>query len=300
MTINKIFVVGSGLMGSGISQVCAQAGIEVLLYDIDSKALERAVRSMEWSLNKFFEKGKIAEDSATIMKRVRTVSDFSDAGEADLLIEAVFENLELKREVFQKLDKAANPKALIASNTSAISITELAAATHRPDKVLGLHFFSPVPMMQAVEVIKGLGTSEETAQRGKAFAIGIGKEPIMVNRDVAGFVINRINFPSTMEAMRLVEQGVATVEDIDKGLKLASGRKMGIFETGDMVGLDVTHGALMAMYQETGDPRWYPPLLLRKKVTAGQLGRKTGKGWYEYHEDGTRKTENGKAGTGKK
>ncbi len=300
MTINKIFVVGSGLMGSGIAQVCAQAGIEVLLYDIDSKALERAVRSMEWSLNKFFEKGKIAEDSATIMKRVRTVSDFSDAGEADLLIEAVFENLELKREVFQKLDKAANPKALIASNTSAISITELAAATQRPEKVMGLHFFSPVPMMQAVEVIKGLGTSEETAQRGKAFAIGIGKEPIMVNRDVAGFVINRINFPSTMEAMRLVEQGVATVEDIDKGLKLASGRKMGIFETGDMVGLDVTHGALMAMYQETGDPRWYPPLLLRKKVTAGQLGRKTGKGWYEYHEDGTRKTENGKACTGKK
>jgi 3-hydroxybutyryl-CoA dehydrogenase len=300
MTVNKVFVVGSGLMGSGISQVCAQAGIEVMLYDIDSKALQRAVQGMEWSLNKFFEKGKIAEDSATIMKRVRTVSDFSDAEEADLLIEAVFENLELKREVFQRLDKAANSKALIASNTSAISITELAAATRRPDRVLGLHFFSPVPMMQAVEVIKGLGTSEETAQRGKAFAIGIGKEPIMVNRDVAGFVINRINFPSTMEAMRLVEQGVATVEDIDKGLKLASGRKMGIFETGDMVGLDVTHGALMAMYQETGDPRWYPPLLLRKKVTAGQLGRKTGKGWYEYHEDGTRKTENGKAGTGKK
>ena len=289
MTINKVFVVGSGLMGSGISQVCAQAGVEVLLYDIDPEALKRAVKSMEWSLNKFFEKGKITEDGATVMKRVRTVSDFSNAGEADLLIEAVFENLDLKREVFQNLDKTARPEALLASNTSAISITELAAVTKRPEKVLGLHFFSPVPMMKAVEVIKGLATTDETAETGKAFALQIGKEPIMVNMDVAGFVINRINFPSTMEAMRLVEQGVATVEDIDKGLRLASGRKMGIFETGDMVGLDVTYGAMMAMYRETGDPRWYPPMLLRKKVTAGQLGRKTGKGWYEYNEDGSRK-----------
>lgn len=291
MTINKVFVVGSGLMGSGISQVCAQAGIEVLLYDIDPEALKRAVKGMEWSLNKFFEKGKITEDGATVMKRVRTVSAFSEAGEADLLIEAVFENLELKREVFQKLDEAAGPNALLASNTSAISITELAAVTQRPEKVLGLHFFSPVPMMKAVEVIKGLATSDETARLGREFALRIGKEPIMVNRDVAGFVINRINFPSTMEAMRLVEQGVATVEDIDKGLKLASGRKMGIFETGDMVGLDVTYGAMMAMYRETGDPRWYPPMLLRKKVTARQLGRKTGRGWYEYNEDGTRKKD---------
>jgi 3-hydroxybutyryl-CoA dehydrogenase len=291
MTIKKVFAVGSGLMGSGISQVCAQAGLDVLLYDIDEEALERAVKSMEWSLNKFFEKGKITEDGATVMKRIRTVSDFSEAGEADLLIEAVFEDLELKREVFQKLDKSAGPNALLASNTSAISITELAAVTTRPEKVLGLHFFSPVPMMKAVEVIRGLATSDETARLGREFALRIGKEPIMVNRDVAGFVINRINFPSTMEAMRLVEKGVATVEDIDKGLKLASGRKMGIFETGDMVGLDITYGAMMAMYRETGDPRWYPPMLLRKKVTAGQLGRKTGKGWYEYNEDGTRKKD---------
>ena len=144
-------------------------------------------------------------------------------------------------------------------------------------------------MMQAVEVIRGVSTSEETARAGKAFVLRIGKEPIMVNRDVAGFVINRINYPSTMEAMRLVEQGVATVEDIDKGLRLASGRKMGIFEIGDMVGLEVTHSAMMAMYEETGDPRWYPPLLLRRKVKAGHLGRKTGKGWYEYNPDGTRK-----------
>ncbi|MBT3256793.1 MAG: 3-hydroxyacyl-CoA dehydrogenase family protein [Deltaproteobacteria bacterium] len=289
MGINKVFIVGSGLMGSGISQVCAQAGIAVFLYDIDREALNRALKNIEWSVNKFFEKGKIKEDAATVMQRIQTVSDFSKAGDADLLIEAVFENLELKREIFRKMDEAAGPEALIASNTSAISITELASVTDRPDKVLGLHFFSPVPMMQAVEIIKGLATTDETAIRGKAFVLQIGKEPIMVNRDVAGFVINRINFPSTMEAMRLVEQGIASVEDIDKGLRLASGRKMGIFETGDMVGLDITYGAMMAMYQETGDPRWYPPMLLRKKVTAGQLGRKTGKGWYEYNEDGTKK-----------
>lgn len=289
MDIRKVFIVGSGLMGSGIAQVCAQAGIEVIIYDIDREALDRALKNIKWSVNKFIEKGKVKEAMATIIGRIKTVSDFSEAGGVDLLIEAVFEDLELKREVFQRADEAVGPEALIASNTSAISITELASVTNRPDKVLGLHFFSPVPMMQAVEVIKGLATTDETAIRGKDFVLQIGKEPIMVNRDVAGFVINRINFPSTMEAMRLVEQGIASVEDIDKGLRLASGRKMGIFETGDMVGLDVTYGAMMAMYHETGDPRWYPPMLLRRKVKAGQLGRKTGRGWYEYNEDGARK-----------
>ena len=289
MGIRKVFIVGSGLMGGGIAQVCAQAGVEVIVYDIDKEALGSALKNIEWSVNKFVEKGKVKEDKATIMGRIKTVSDFSEAGSVDLLVEAVFENLELKREIFRKMDEAADPEALIASNTSAISITELASVTDRPDKVLGLHFFSPVPMMQAVEVINGLATTDETAIRGKDFVLQIGKEPIMVNKDVAGFVINRINFPSTMEAMRLVEQGIASVEDIDKGLRLASGRKMGIFETGDMVGLDVTYGAMMAMYQETGDPQWYPPMILRRKVTAGQLGRKTGKGWYEYNGDGSMK-----------
>ncbi len=289
MGINKAFIVGSGLMGSGIAQVCAQAGIEVFLYDISAEALKKALKNIEWSVSKFVEKGKLTEDRDTIMNRITTVSDLSNAATVDLIIEAVFESMDLKQEIFKKIDEISGPEALIASNTSAISITELASVTKRPQRVLGLHFFSPVPMMQAVEVTRGLTTTEETARRGKEFVIQIGKEPIMVNRDVAGFVINRINFPSTMEAMRLVEEGVATVEDIDKGLRLASGRRMGIFETGDMVGLDVTYGAMMAMYQETGDPRWYPPMILRRKVKAGQLGRKTGRGWYEYNEDGSRK-----------
>ena len=289
MTINNVFIVGAGLMGSGIAQVCAQAGIHVNLNDVSQEALDKGLKNIAWSVGKFVEKGKLSEDKDTILERIQPVTDFSKAAEVDMAIEVVFERKDLKQEIFKKLDQECGPNAMIASNTSAIPITELAAVTNRAEQVLGLHFFSPVPMMQAVEVIRGVSTSEETAQAGKAFVLRIGKEPIMVNRDVAGFVINRINYPSTMEAMRLVEQGVATVEDIDKGLRLASGRKMGIFEIGDMVGLEVTHSAMMAMYEETGAPRWYPPLLLRRKVKAGHLGRKTGKGWYEYNPDGTRK-----------
>jgi 3-hydroxybutyryl-CoA dehydrogenase len=289
MQIKKVFVIGSGLMGSGIAQVCAQSGIEACLYDISQEALDKAIKSISWSVGKFIEKGTLKEDLKTITGRISTSASLAAAADADLVIEAVFEKLDIKQNTFRQVDQVAKPTALIASNTSAIPITELAAVTKRPAQVLGLHFFSPVPMMQAVEVIKGIATSDKTAESGREFVLAIGKEPIMVNRDVAGFVINRINFPSTIEAMRLVEAGIATVEDIDKGLRLASGRRMGIFETGDMVGLDVTYGAMMAMYEETGDPRWYPPLLLRRKVKAGQLGRKTGKGWYEYNKDGSRK-----------
>ena len=289
MGIQKVMVIGSGLMGSGIAQVCAQAGIEVYLHDVSKDALVKAIKTIDWSVGKFIEKGKLKEDRDSIMSRIQSITDFNDGKRVDLAVEAVYERLELKQDIFQKLDRICHPDALIASNTSAIPITELAAVTNRPEKVLGLHFFSPVPMMQAVEVIKGAATADRSVDKGKEFVLQIGKEPIMVNRDVAGFVINRINFPSTIEAMNLVEQGVASVEDIDKGLRLAAGRRMGIFETGDMVGLDVTYGAMKAMYEETGDSRWFPPLLLRRKVKAGHLGRKTGKGWYEYNEDGSKK-----------
>ena len=289
MSIQNVLVIGAGLMGSGIAQVCAQAGIQVALHDVSRDALDKALKGIDWSVGKFVEKGKLTEDRESIINRIEPIADLSATTRVDLAIEAVFENIELKRDIFQKLDRICPPETLIASNTSAIPITELAAVTKRPEKVLGLHFFSPVPMMQAVEVIKGAATYDDTAAAGKAFVLQIGKEPIMVNRDVAGFVINRINFPSAIEAMNLVEQGVASVEDIDKGLRLASGRRMGIFETGDMVGLDVTYGAMKAMYEETGDPRWYPPLLLRRKVKAGHLGRKAGKGWYEYDDDGRKK-----------
>lgn len=289
MDFKQIMVVGSGFMGSGIAQVCAQAGLEVLLTDVSENALKKALKGIEWSVKKFVQKGKLEEDQSTIMDRIHIINDITEGRQVDLVIEAVFEDRDLKQDLFNRLDASCQPETLFASNTSAIPITDLAAVTQRPEKFLGLHFFSPVPMMAAVEVVRGMATSEETMSVGMAFVQRIAKEPIRVNRDVAGFVINRINFPSTIEAMRLVEEGVATVEDVDKGLRLASGRKMGIFETGDMVGLDVTYGALMSMYNETGDGRWYPPLLLRRKVKAGHLGRKTGKGWYEYDTDGTKK-----------
>ena len=288
MEIKRVMVVGSGLMGGGIAQVCAQAAIDVYLNDASEEALKKAVKNIEWSVGKFIEKGKLTEEKETIVGRITPIKDIDKGKDVDLVIEAVFEQLELKQQIFEKLDRLCAGHTLLASNTSAIPISDLAAATHRADRVLGLHFFSPVPMMQVVEVIRGISTTDETAGAGAYFVKKIGKEAIMVNRDVPGFAINRINFPSTIEAMNLVEQGVVSVEDVDKGMRLGLGRKMGIFETGDMVGLDVTYGALMAMYHETGDSRWYPPLLLRRKVKAGHLGRKTGRGWYAYDSDGNK------------
>ena len=290
MQVKKVIVVGSGLMGSGIAQVCAQAGIQVFINDVSQAALNKAIKNIEWSVGKFIEKGNLTEKKETVVGRITTIKDLKkdQVQDVDLAIEAVFEQLELKQRIFEELDQMCSPNTLLASNTSAIPISDLAAVTQRAAKVLGLHFFSPVPMMQVVEVIKGISTADETAKIGQEFVIKIGKEPIMVNRDVPGFAINRINFPSTIEAMNLVEQGVVSVEDVDKGLRLGLGRKMGIFETGDMVGLDVTYGALAAMYKETGDSRWYPPLLLRRKVKAGHLGRKTGKGWYQYDKNGNK------------
>jgi len=289
MAIKKVFVVGAGLMGSGIAQVCASAGLRVSLYDVAGEAVERALKNIEWSAGKLVEKQQIQGPLDAIMGRISPTSDLAAVADVDLCIEAVFEKQDLKQEVFGKLGSAAKPETLLASNTSAIPISTLAAAVPHPKRVLGLHFFSPVPMMQAVEVVRSQFTSDEVFAQGKAFVEAIGKEPILVHKDVPGFLINRINFPATIEAMRMVEAGVGTVEDIDKGLRLAAGRRMGIFETGDMVGLDVTCGALTAIYEETKDPRWYPPAILRRKVMAGQLGRKTGIGWYEYNPDGSRK-----------
>jgi len=289
MDIKKVFVVGSGLMGSGMAQVCPTAGLGVILSDVNREMLERALKNIAWSAGKLVEKQKAEGPLDAIMARITPTDDLALAAEANLCIEAVFEKLALKQDVFRDLASVVGPETLLASNTSAIPISSLAAGIQHPERVLGLHFFSPVPMMEAVEVVRSQFTSDEVFAQGKAFVEAIGKEPILVHKDVPGFLINRINFPATIEAIRLVEAGVGTVEDIDKGLRLASGRRMGIFETGDMVGLDITCGALTEIYEETKDPRWFPPAILRRKVAAGQLGRKTGKGWYEYNPDGTRK-----------
>ncbi len=289
MDIKKVFVVGSGTMGNGIAQVCAQTGISAMMCDISRDLLDGAVEKIKWSVSKFIEKGKISEDLDTVMSRIQTSTDYGAAADADMVIEAVFERIDVKHEVFKKLDSVVGDKTILASNTSAIPITEIATVTSRPENFIGLHFFNPAPMMQAVEVIRGLATSDEAFQYGGDFVRFIGKEPIMVNQDIAGFILNRINMLSNMEAMRLVEQGVATPEDIDKGMRLAFGRRMGPFETGDLVGLEVSLMAYTNVYEEEKDPRFYPPSILRRKVLAGHLGRKAGKGWYEYNKDGSRK-----------
>ena len=285
MAIKKVFIVGCGLMGSGIAQVCAQAGIQVFMNDVSQEILNKALKRVRWSVGKFIEKGKLKEDLEKIMARISPVTDFNQTSQVDLAIEAVFEKLELKREIFKKLDQFGRPETLFVSNTSAISITEIAAVTQRPERILGLHFFNPVPMMEVVEVIKGMKTSEETMRAGVEFVRVLGKEPIRVEKDIPGFLLNRINLVSYVEAIRLLEQGIGTVEDIDKGVRLAFGRRMGPFETGDLVGLDVSYGALTAIYEESKDARYSPPQLLKRMVKAGELGRKTGRGWYEHHKD---------------
>jgi 3-hydroxybutyryl-CoA dehydrogenase len=289
MDMKKVFVVGSGTMGNGIAQVCAQKGISVLMSDISQDRLDKAVKNITWSVSKFIEKGRISEDLDTVMGRIRTSTEIDGAADADLVIEAVFEKIEVKHEVFRKLDAVVGDNTILATNTSAIPITQVASVVSRPENFVGLHFFNPVPMMMAVEVIRGIATSDEAFQYGADFIRHIGKEPIMVNRDIAGFILNRINMVSNIEAMRLVEQGVATPEDIDKGMRLAFGRKMGPFETGDLVGLEVSLMAYSNVYEEEKDLRFYPPSIMRMKVMAGQLGRKTGRGWYPYDKDGHRK-----------
>lgn len=289
MEFKCVFVAGCGTMGNGIAQVCAQNGLSVVMYDIKQDLLDAAVKKIKWSVSKLVEKQKISDSVDMVMDRIRTATDIKAAKDCDLVIEAIFENLSAKHELYKKLDEVIGPDTIVASNTSAIPISQLGAAVRRPEKFLGLHFFNPVPMMMAVEVIKGISTSDKTIAAGAEFVRFIGKEPIMVYRDIAGFVLNRMNMLTNMEAMRLVENGVATPEDIDKGVRLAFGRKMGPLETSDMVGLDVQLGAYSAVYDEEKDIRFYPPGILRRKVLAGHLGRKTGKGWYEYNADGSRK-----------
>ena len=286
MTITKIFVAGAGLMGGGIAQVCAQAGYEVVMRDLTEDILSRSMKAIRWSAGKLVEKGRVSGTLDQIMARIRPVTELEAAAEADFVFEAVIEDLEAKKSLFAELDGICPAHTLFGTNTSAIPVTEIAVATRRVTQVVGTHFFSPVPMMKAVEIVKGLGTAKETADIAEALCRSLGKETIRVNCDVAGIVLNRLNFPSTVEAIKLVEAGVATVEDIDKGMRLGFGRTMGPFETADLAGLDVGCNAMMAVYRETRDPKFYPPMLLQRKVKLRQLGRKTGIGWYRYDENG--------------
>ena len=270
MNINQVAVIGAGTMGSGIAQVCATSHYEVFLIDNIPEQLDRAVKLIERSLAKFSEKKRIVEEVPVILKRITPTQSMEACKNVNLVIEAVFEDFCVKAEIFKQLDKGVRGDALLATNTSALSITEIASVVSDPSRVVGIHFFSPVPMMQAVEVIRGFETNNETIEEASRFVRSLGKEPIVVNKDIPGFLLNRINLPSNLEAIRMVEQGIGTIKDIDKGVKLAFGRPMGIFEVGDLVGLDVTLNACNAIFEETKDPKYLAPVLLKRMVKAGR------------------------------
>ena len=279
----KIAVVGAGLMGSGIAQVSAVAGLEVVMRDVTDVALQRGKDGIEKSLTRFAEKGKIAEaDVEAALGRIATTTDLDSAADADLVVEAVFEDLAVKNEIFRNLDRICKDTAVLASNTSAIPITQIAAATQRPEAVVGTHFFSPVPMMALCELVRGYKTSDATLATARAFAEQIGKTCIVVNRDVAGFVTTRLIAALANEAVRLLENGVASAEDIDTACKLGFGHAMGPLTTVDLTGVDIMRNASQNIYNDTRDPKFAPPELLSRMVIAGDLGRKTGKGFYSY------------------
>ena len=286
MSVKKIFVAGAGLMGGGITQVSAQAGYQVVMQDLSDDILTKSLDTIRWSVGKLVDKGRVKGTVEEIMERIKTTTRVELADSADFVFEAVVENLEIKQDLFARLDKICPPHTILGTNTSAIPVTEIAVATQRIDRVVGTHFFSPVPMMKAVEIVKGLGSSDVSVNIADDLCQSLGKETIRVNRDVAGIVLNRLNFPATIEAIKLVESGVTTVEDIDKGMRLGFGRPMGPFETADMAGLDVGYNAMLSVYKETRDPKFFPPMLLQRKVKLGHLGRKTGIGWYKYDADG--------------
>lgn len=276
-------VVGAGLMGSGIAQVAAVAGHDVVLRDVSDEALARGRAGIEKSLGRFVAKGTIDQATAdSALSRITGTTDLSGAAEADVVVEAAFESIEVKQEIFRELDRICRDGAVLATNTSAIPITQIAAVTARPEAVVGTHFFSPVPMMALCELVRGYKTSDDTLARAREFAESVGKTCVVVNRDVAGFVTTRLVCALAMEAIRLVENGVASAEDIDTACRLGFGHAMGPLATVDLTGVDILRNASMNIYTDTADEKFFPPETLQRMVAAGDLGRKSGKGFYSY------------------
>ena len=282
MSVQKIGVIGVGQMGSGIVQIAAQAGFDVLAADINDEKNKKALGKIEKSLNRLVEKEKISgEDRDTALKRIRWTTQLKDFAEQDLIIEAVTENIPLKEKLFKELDGICKETTILATNTSSISVTRLAAATGRPEKVIGMHFFNPVPVMKLLEVIQAVQTNETTYEEARNTGEKLGKQVVTV-KDSAAFIVNRTLLPFLNEAMFTLYEGVGTPEDIDKACKLGLNHPMGPLELSDFVGLDTLLAVLDVMYQEFGDPKYRACPLLRKYVEAGWLGRKTGRGFYKY------------------
>ncbi|MDT6984758.1 3-hydroxyacyl-CoA dehydrogenase family protein [Streptomyces lusitanus] len=279
----KLAVIGAGLMGSGIAQVSAQAGWDVVLRDVTDEALTRGTDGIKASYDKFVAKGKLeAKDAEAALGRITTTTDLDACADADVVVEAVFEKLEVKHEIFRTLDKLVREDTVLASNTSAIPITKIAAVTERPERVVGTHFFSPVPMMRLCELVRGYKTSDETLARAREFAESVGKTCIVVNRDVAGFVTTRLISALVVEAAKLYESGVASAEDIDLACKLGFGHAMGPLATADLTGVDILLHATDNIYTESQDEKFAAPELMRRMVDAGDIGRKSGQGFYEH------------------
>ena len=282
MEIKKVGVAGCGTMGSGIIQVCAQSGYEVVASEINDELLKRGLGSIDSFLAKGIERGKVTqEEKDATMARIKGTTNLQDFRDCDVVIEAATELMDLKKKVFVELDKICPKHTILGTNTSVLSVLDMAAQTNRPDKVLGLHFMNPVPLMKLVEIVRTIATSDETLETSVKFCESLGKT-IVIAKDTPGFIVNYLLIPYQLDAIRMLEAGVATKEDIDTGITLGLGYPMGPLTLMDLVGVDVIYHCANAMYEDTKDPKLASPTLLKKMVTAGWLGRKTGKGFYEY------------------
>ncbi|MEC1523224.1 3-hydroxyacyl-CoA dehydrogenase family protein [Neobacillus niacini] len=284
MKIKTVGVVGAGTMGSGISNAIASCGYKVLLYDIGEKQLQRGLLQIEKFMDKGIQRGKISEkQKVDSLENIYITTNFEDLKEADFVIEAVVEDIKVKKNVFSRLDDLLHEEAIIATNTSSMSITEIAEATKRQDRVVGMHFFNPAQIMKLVEVVRGFKTSDETVEAVRDFSVQLNKEPIVVNKDIPGFIVNRILIPQFIEAIKLLEEGVASAEDIDKAVMLGLNYPMGPFALQDYGGVDISYYVMNYFKEEFNDNRFAPPLLLKQLMRAGRLGTKVGAGFYDYN-----------------
>jgi len=280
--IKKVGVIGCGVMGSGITQVCAQSGYQVVVLEVNDELLNKGLSSINSALTRSVDKGQLhQEDKNSTLSRIKGTTNAQDFSDCDLVIEAASEIMELKKKIFTVTDRVCPKHAILATNTSCLSIIDMAMATGKPDKVLGLHFFNPAPVMKLLEVVKTVATSEETLEKSQRFGESLGKT-IVVAQDSPGFIVNRLLMPFLLHAIHMLDAGAATKEDIDTAINLGLNHPMGPLALADLIGLDVVLFITSAMYEELKDSRYVPPVLLKKMVTAGRLGRKTGEGFYEY------------------